>query len=263
MVILAPGGGVADTRLPDPFERIALTDLVREGGFVSGRLRTAEPVEFVGGGGGPGEPAHYAVDLRFRAAIVPAPRPTEVLTGEAARRSEQAAVAVAGLRLIHGASAAELAQLRARLHPEQPPWPGLDGDEAEAILAVARRALPSPAAFQRSIERVIVYGDDAIVVGRDSGGSVGGVGSAATAANGSWPQRLCRTTTRRLRKCDCHFSLTAGPEPGAGRPSAQRRGWVWTAMPSSRQPPSQANSRSKRIAAGRSGKLPRIRSTRG
>ena len=171
VVIFAPGGGVADTRLPDPFERIALTDLVREGGFVSGRLRTAEPVEFVGGGAGPGEPVSYAADLRFRAAVVPAPRPTEVLTGEAARRSEQAAVAVEGLRLIHTASVAEIAQVRARLHPEHPPWPGLDSEEAEAILAVARQTLPSPAAFQQSIERVIVYGDDAIVVGRDSAGS--------------------------------------------------------------------------------------------
>ena len=167
LVIFAPGGGSADVLLPDPFSRVELTDLVREGGFVSGRLRTTEPGEFVGGGGGPAEPATYAADLRFRAAIAPAPRPSEVLTGEAARRSEPAAAALSIFQLIRTGRAAEV---RARLHPEHPARAALGSEHAEENLATIREALPPPSAFLQSIQRVLVYGDEAVIVARDGVG---------------------------------------------------------------------------------------------
>ena len=168
LVIFAPGGGVADILMPDPFSRVALTELTRDGAFVSGRLRTSEPGEFVGGGGGPDQPQNFAADLRFRVPIAPAPVPTEILTGDAARRSPQAATALRTLQLIRTGSPAEI---RARLHPDHPAWAALGNERAAAILAMAREAMPSPATFLQSIQRIIVYGDEAIIVGRDRQGS--------------------------------------------------------------------------------------------
>lgn len=168
LVIFAPGGGVGDVMLPDPFARVELTDLTREGGWVSGRLRTVEPGEFEGGGGGSAEPANYSIDVRFRVAVAPAPAPSEILTGEAARRSEQAAAALRMLQLLRTASPAEI---RARLHPDHPAWAALGNAQSAAILAMVRASLPSPAIFLQSIERVVVYGDEAVILGRDRGGA--------------------------------------------------------------------------------------------
>jgi hypothetical protein len=168
LVVFAPGGGAADIMMPDPFSRVALTEVTRDGSFVSGRLRTSEPGQFVGGGGGAGEPENFAVDLRFRVAIAPAPAPTEILTGDAARRSPQAAEALRTLQLIRTGSPAEV---RARLHPDHPAWAGLGNAQAAAILAMAREAMPAPATFLQSIQRILVYGDEAIIVARDRQGS--------------------------------------------------------------------------------------------
>jgi hypothetical protein len=167
LALFAPGGGVGDVLLPDPFSRVELTDLTREGGWVSGHLRTAGPVEFEGGGGGADEPANYSIDLRFRVAVAPAPTPSAILTGEAAQRSEQAAAALRALELIRTGSPEEV---RARLDPSHPAWAGLGTAQAAAILAMARRAMPAPATFLQSVQRVIVYGDEAIVVARDRDG---------------------------------------------------------------------------------------------
>jgi hypothetical protein len=168
LVIFAPGGGVGDVSLPDIFSRVELTDLTRQGGWVSGRLRTSEPGEFVGGGGGADEPASYSIDLRFRVAIAPAPVPSEILTGDAARRSPQASAALSMLQLLQTGSAAEI---RARLNPNHPAWAGLGTAQAAAVLAAARAVLPSPTTFLQSIQRIVVYGDEAIILGRDGGGS--------------------------------------------------------------------------------------------
>lgn len=168
LVIFARGGGVADVTLPDGFSRVELTDLNREGAWVSGRLRTTEPGEFESGGNGAGEPANYTIDLRFRVAIAPAPTPSETLTGEAARRSVEAAAALRTLQLLRTGSPAGV---RERLYPNQPIWAALGTAQAAAILARVRRTLPSPARFLQSIQRVVVYGDEALIFARDGGGS--------------------------------------------------------------------------------------------
>jgi hypothetical protein len=168
MTIVARGGGVDDAELPDPFSRVELTDLTRGGGWVSGRLRTTEPGEFTGEGDGAGGPSQYSIDVRFRVAIVPAPTPSEILTGEAARHSEQSAAALAGLQLLRTGS---IAEIRANLHPDNPAWAALGTAQGAAFLAALRRAVPAPETYLQSIQRVVIYGDEAIVVARDSGGT--------------------------------------------------------------------------------------------
>jgi hypothetical protein len=169
LAIFAPGGGSADVALPDPFSRIELTDFRREGAWVSGHVRTIEPGEFDGGEGRAGEPTHYAIDLRFRVPVAPAPVPSEMLTGEAARRSPQAAAALRGLELIRTGTPE---QIRSALDPDHPAWAGLGGAQAAAILAAMRRGMPSPATLLQSIERVAIYGDEAIVVERNGGDTI-------------------------------------------------------------------------------------------
>jgi hypothetical protein len=166
LAILAPGGGADDTSVPDVFDRIELTDLIREGGWVSGHLRTREPVRFTGGE--TEEPATYTIDLRFRVPVAPAPQPTETLTGEAARSSAQAAAAVRSLNLIRTGTPAEV---QASLYPDHPAWDGLGSEQSAAILAAMRERLPAPDAFRASIQRVIVYGDEAVVVAHDADGA--------------------------------------------------------------------------------------------
>jgi hypothetical protein len=162
-------GAYDSTSVPDVFAQVELTDLVREGGWVSGRLRTTEPREFMADGVGPQTPTSYTLDLRFRAPIEPAPRPTETLTGEAARRSPAVAAAMRELNLIRTGT---LAEVRASFHPDHPVSEALADDRAAEILPMVREMLPEPAVFVQRIERVIVYGDEAFIVTRDQEGAL-------------------------------------------------------------------------------------------
>ena len=168
LVIFAPGGGTDQTVLPDIFDRIELADFVRADGFVSGRLRSTEPREF-NFGDDPNAPQTYALDLRFRVPVTPAPRPTETLTGDAARRSPQAAAALRALQLIHSGS---LAEIRAQLMPDHPMWEALGSGSAENVLRIARENLPRPATYLQTVQRVVVFGDEAVVHARDAEGDI-------------------------------------------------------------------------------------------
>jgi hypothetical protein len=127
-----------------------------------------EAREFNRNADSPDRPATYTVDVRFRVPVAAAPQPTQVLTGEAARRSPQAAAALGSLRLLRSGTPA---QIRAQLHPSHPAWEGLGGERAQAILAMAREMLPPPATFLQSIQRLVVYGDEAVIIARDAEGT--------------------------------------------------------------------------------------------
>ena len=165
--LFAPGDAVASTSVPDIFRRVQLDDFVHADGWISGHLRTSEPGEFELQGPNPQGPSTYSLDIRFRAPVAPGPRPTETLTGEAARNSPLAEAAARALDTVRTGS---LADLRASLHPSHPFRDSLEGEQAEAILAMARDMMPAPAEFRASIERVIVYGDEAVVAARDAEG---------------------------------------------------------------------------------------------
>lgn len=53
LVIFAPGGNMDDTFVPDVLSQLELTDFVRQGDWVSGRLRTTQPRELTPSGEGP------------------------------------------------------------------------------------------------------------------------------------------------------------------------------------------------------------------
>jgi hypothetical protein len=163
-VLFAPGGSRVDTAVPDRLERLTLAALRRENGTVSGHLRMSEAGELAYGQAG--APDSYRVDLRFSAPVAPAPQPREVLTGEAARNSPQAAMALRALRILQTGSVAEL---RAAFHPDHSIWI-MSSDDAAAILEIARLMLPAPETFLASIERILVYDDAALVVARDADG---------------------------------------------------------------------------------------------
>ena len=91
-------------------------------------------------------------------------QPTATLTGAAARASPIVAAATRSLQLIHSGAPE---QVRAAMHPDHPMWQDLGSDQAAAILAIAREMLPQPSTFARSVERVVVYGDEAVVFARD------------------------------------------------------------------------------------------------
>ncbi len=97
-----------------------------------------------------------------------------------ARSSEQVAAAVRALQLIHGGSAAEIA---AQLVPGHPMAEQLAGPQAAQIMEMARELLPAPSAFVPTVERVIVFGDEAIVVARDR---QGGTSVSLRRENGVW-----------------------------------------------------------------------------
>lgn len=161
-VLLAPGDIQVDTRLPDVFERLTLSDLRQENGTVSGRLQMTEPDELPVGDDG--ETFTYRVDARFSVPVEPAPRPTATLTGEAARSSPEAEAALRLLQVVHSGS---LAEVQAALHPGHSSLRQLSGEEAQFALAVAREFMPAPATFRQSIEQIRIYGDHAVLAARD------------------------------------------------------------------------------------------------
>lgn len=166
LAVFAAGGWYDDTTVPDTFNEVELTALVRQRGIVSGRLRTRQARELGYGDEGIG-PRRYALDLRFRTPIAPAPQPTEILTGAAARTSPQAAAALRSLQLLHSGS---IADIRAQLAPDHPMHEALASAQGQALLRMARENLPAPQTYLQSVERVIVYGDEAVVVARDREG---------------------------------------------------------------------------------------------
>jgi hypothetical protein len=161
-VLFAPGGAYVDTAVPDFFDRLTLSGLRGENGTVSGHLQMSEAGDLDDGEAG--APDSYRVDLRFSAPVAPAPQPGEVLTGDAARNSPQAAMPLRALQIIQTGS---IADLRAAFHPDHPIWTMRDDDTAE-ILRMAREMLPAPDTFLQSIERILVYDDAALVIARDS-----------------------------------------------------------------------------------------------
>lgn len=168
LAIFAQGGAHDDSFVPDVFEEVELIGLKREGAVVSGHLRTKEPQRFSFDVEDPEKPPTYAIDVTFRVPIVLAPKPTQVLTGEAARISEPVAVAHRSLQLI---AAGSIAELKTIMMPNHPAFEGLEGPDAKQVLAMARQLLPSPATFKQSVERVILFGDEAVVVSKDKDGS--------------------------------------------------------------------------------------------
>lgn len=166
LAIFVPGG-YDDTSVPDIFEQIAVTELKREAGFVSGRLKSSEPREFKDEEARPDTPRAYTIDLRFRVPITPAPKATQLLSGEAARGSEQVTVAQRMLQLLRTGTTA---QIKGELTADHPLAEALDSPDSRSMLATARRMLPAAATFPQTVERVVVYGDDAVVVAKDRDG---------------------------------------------------------------------------------------------
>jgi len=166
LVLFAPGV-VEDTSVPDIFSRVALEEVRRSNGAVEGRVRSSQPLDFDPVAEVAGAPRTYTLDLRFSVPFAAAPQPSQVLTGEAARASPQTEAALEALQLIRTGTPE---QVRARLLPNHPMWEGLAGRQAAAILAMAREMTPAPATFVRTVQRVVVYGDEAVVEARDSEG---------------------------------------------------------------------------------------------
>lgn len=162
-----PNGEVEGTGLGLDGTEFQLSGLTLEGDTVSGRVRTVQPRQLPDWGDGA---VAYTFDVQFRGAIARAARPTERLSGAAARASPQAAAVVAVAELI---AAGDLARLRAGLHPRLPFAGALRGSDRDARAAVrqAGRFIGSPAALRTNIQHVLVYGDRAIVVSRDGEGS--------------------------------------------------------------------------------------------
>ena len=101
----------------------------------------------------------------FRVPISPAPQPSEVLSVEAARNSPQTASALRTLQLI---KAGNVAEVREQLLPGHPVWRELETDQSGASLKMAREICLTPPLFVGSVQRVLVYRDDAIIVARHS-----------------------------------------------------------------------------------------------
>jgi hypothetical protein len=183
VIVFAPGGARDDMMLPDVFDRLALRDLARAGGSVSAHLISAEPLNLLDGAAE--SPQTYAVDLRFRTQVTPAPQPTRELTGDAARNSAPVAAATRALQVIHTGT---LAEIRAQLSIDDPTGAQLAGPRGEEMLRIARQMLPTPAAYVPSVQRVIFYGEDeAIVVSREREGNST---VSLRRQNGVWKQML-------------------------------------------------------------------------
>ena len=183
--IFAPGGAYDDTTVPGIFEDITLTGTSRVNGMIGGHLKTTKPIEFDLDADSAPSPLTYEIDVRFSAPVVPASRPDAVLTGAAARGSEQAAAALAALKLVRTGT---LAEVMAQLAPGHPLREGLDGGQGTALLELARAVLPDPATFLATVQRIEVYGDEAIVSATDVEGRST---VALRRADGTW--KLART----------------------------------------------------------------------
>lgn len=164
------GSAELDTSVPDIFQRVLLSDVIRQGRVISGRLHTVEPLEFDGGGGEAGDPRSNALDLRFRVDVEPAPLATATLTGADARRSAPVAAAIRSLHALHEGSAADFVR---EVEADHPLAAQFSSAPAPALLAMIRRQLPPPQAFAASVRQMILFNDEAIV-------SAGGGGDQIT-----------------------------------------------------------------------------------
>lgn len=168
LTVFAPGGRLVDTSVPDIFERVTLLELQRDAGSVTGRLTTAEPLEFDYTDPVAAGPDTLVIDVTFAAAVAPVVGPDEVLTGASARQSEAALAAQAFVRMVKQGKASEVLAATAARHPLRA---ALASGAGEDVLADMGRWLPDADSFLAGVDRVTRYGNLAAVTSKDPEGS--------------------------------------------------------------------------------------------
>jgi hypothetical protein len=142
-------------------EGFTFTDNIAEG-----RVRTAAPESFPEFGGADG-PKTYAFAASFRIPVRPAAAVTQTLTGEAAKNSEPAKLAIAVEQAMRKKDAA---RMRSMMRPDDPMLAILDTPEGKRVMAMMASMSLDAKARRAAINKVVFMGDQAVVVSKVKGG---------------------------------------------------------------------------------------------